>query len=72
MATSKCTGCGHMTDTRVSMVDGKEIVQCYARISTANGKWEKGCAYDEASAQTLTYINYVLLGEQNENDDRNS
>ncbi len=57
-----CRRCSHPTSTLVSDARGAAVGQvkcCYARL-TPEGRWEKGCAYEEIDKTTKALLNKLF------------
>lgn len=60
-----CQTCHHETNSYVSNYafnNNKDIAtKCYARF--IDGKWEKGCAYNEADDRKRKFVDKLILNE---------
>jgi hypothetical protein len=57
-----CLRCSHPTSTLVSDprgASGGQVRRCYARL-TPDGKWEKGCAYQEVDPTTRALLDKLF------------
>lgn len=60
----ECVKCGGLTNTAVSnwihpqIREDKKAYECYAKA--VNGKWVKGCSYDNCNPYNKSYIDKLI------------
>jgi hypothetical protein len=64
MPAIRCSKCGGFTNTAVSnwlepkIREDKKAYECYAKV--VNGKWIKGCAYDNCDPYTKSSVDKLI------------
>ena len=73
MSITKCVNCGRTTNSATSNyfsnteMDGKTkkeiciVTRCYAAF--VNGKWVKGCAYDDIDPMRKSMVDHLILSK---------